>query len=184
MVKKRKTKGLTIAAILLFIFSVAYMCLGISIPSFPNTEYTESNTAEYTATVSRVEENGGEYRIYMNEYNVCIVVRPEQLVSQEVPSDIREDEVIEFRTIHFIEYPGVGDVSVLALRTEDIQFITLERSNQLVRGDMQMASIAGIVFAAVLFIIAVILVVIVVRRKKQNKINFARDSRELTGGNN
>ena len=58
--KKRKTKGLTVGAVILFILSIMYMFLVINIPNYPGPEYTEDNTAVYTATVRRVEESGGQ----------------------------------------------------------------------------------------------------------------------------
>ena len=174
--KKRKTKGLTVGAVILFILSIMYMFLVINIPNYPGSEYTEDNTAVYTATVRRVEESGGQYRIYLNEYNACIVVRPEQLVSQELPTSIPENHVIGFRTIFVIEYPGYGDVNVLSLSTVDTQFITLERTNQLSRESMNTAIIGGAVFSAVLFVIAVIMIIIVVKRKKQNKADIEQNN--------
>ena len=169
MGKKRKTKGLTVGAVILYILAIMYMCLAIDIPNFPLPEYTEANTALYTATVSRVEESGGQYRIFLNEYDVCIVVNPEQIVSKELPTSIPENQVIEFRTIFVIEYPGYGDVNVLSLSTEDTQFITLERANQLNRESLNIGIIGGSVFSVILFIVATIMMVIVFKRKKQNK---------------
>ena len=165
----KKTQGLTVAAVILFVFGIMYMILGISLWTFPSAEYTESNTFAYFATVDRVEEVGGEYRIYMMEYGVCLAIRPVQLVSPRTPTDLSSGEKISFRTMLAVEGLGASESYVLSLSGEGGALITLERSNELQAEGMQRSRIVSIAFSAVLLVGAVCLMVVVVRRKRQNK---------------
>lgn len=166
MDKKKKRK--IIGAIILFILVVLYTFLGVVLPEFAYVEYNETNTAEYTATVKDIEEDEEGYKIFLNEYQVCLAIEPYQLESPDALRAIGKNDKIVFRVIskEYFELPYAHESGVLSLKSSDTEFISLESSAQIVKRDKMRAKIIGITVAALSLGGAVTLLCIALFKRK------------------
>ena len=132
------------------------------------------NTIEYTATVSKVEEDLDGFKVYMKGYNSYILVEPDQLVSSDLSDlllNISENDDIVFRVISesIIDSPYMDYFSVVALETTETEFITLESSTVILQKEILNAKIIGISVAILAFVGAVIVLGLAVKGKRKSK---------------
>ena len=144
------------------------------VPNFFNQKYDETNTIEYTATVSKVEEDLDGFKVYMKGYNSYILVEPDQLVSSDSSDlllNISENDDIVFRVISesIIDSPYMDYFSVVALETTETEFITLESSTVILQKEILNAKIIGISVAILAFVGAVIVLGLAVKGKRKSK---------------
>ena len=167
----RRIKRLNIVGIILLILSVIFVFVGVFVPNFFNQKYDETNTIEYTATVSKVEEDLDGFKIYMKGYNSYILVEVEQLVSSDSLLNIRENDDIVFRVISesLIDSPYMDYFSVVALETMETEFITLESSTVILQKEILNAKIIGISVAILAFVGAVIVLGLAVKCGRKSK---------------
>ena len=170
----RRIKQLKIVGIILLILSVIFLFVGVFVPNFFNQKYDETNTIEYTATVSKVEEDLDGFKVYMKGYNSYILVEPDQLVSSDLSDlllNISENDDIVFRVISesIIDSPYMDYFSVVALETTETEFITLESSTVILQKEILNAKIIGISVAILAFVGAVIVLGLAVKKKKKSK---------------
>ena len=170
----RRIKQLRIVGIILLILSVIFIFVGVFVPNFFNQKYDETNTIEYTATVSKVEEDLDGFKVYMKGYNSYILVEPDQLVSSDLSDlllNISENDDIVFRVISesIIDSPYMDYFSVVALETTETEFITLESSTVILQKEILNAKIIGISVAILAFVGAVIVLGLAVKGKRKSK---------------
>lgn len=167
----RKVKWLTAGGIILFILSGVFIFVGVFVPNFFRQEYNESNTVEYSATVSRIEEEQCQYKIFIREYSACLLIEQEQLISLNSVLEISEDDIIVFRVISesVIDSPYVETISVVALKSADTEYITLESSTEILKKEIMNARIISSTFAILTFIGAVIMLGIVLKHRRIKK---------------
>lgn len=170
----RRIKQLKIVGIILLILSVIFIFVGVFVPNFFNQKYDETNTIEYTATVSKVEEDLDGFKVYMKGYNSYILVEPDQLVSSDSSDlllNISENDDIVFRVISesIIDSPYMDYFSVVALETTETEFITLESSTVILQKEILNAKIIGISVAILAFVGAVIVLGLAVKGKRKSK---------------
>ena len=167
----RRIKQLKIVGIILLILSVIFIFVGVFVPNFFNQKYDETNTIEYTATVSKVEEDLDGFKVYMKGYNSYILVEPDQLVSSDLLLNISENDDIVFRVISesIIDSPYMDYFSVVALETTETEFITLESSTVILQKEILNAKIIGISVAILAFVGAVIVLWLAVKGKRKSK---------------
>lgn len=170
----RRIKQLKIVGIILLILSVIFIFVGVFVPNFFNQKYDETNTIEYTATVSKVEEDLDGFKVYMKGYNSYILVEPDQLVSSDLSDlllNISENDDIVFRVISesIIDSPYMDYFSVVALETTETEFITLESSTVILQKEILNAKIIGISVAILAFVGAVIVLGLAVKGKRKSK---------------
>lgn len=170
----RRIKQLKIVGIILLILSVIFLFVGVFVPNFFNQKYDETNTIEYTATVSKVEEDLDGFKVYMKGYNSYILVEPDQLVSSDLSDlllNISENDDIVFRVISesIIDSPYMDYFSVVALETTETEFITLESSTVILQKEILNAKIIGISVAILAFVGAVIVLGLAVKGKRKSK---------------
>ena len=170
----RRIKQLKIVGIILLILSVIFLFVGVFVPNFFNQKYDETNTIEYTATVSKVEEDLDGFKVYMKGYNSYILVEPDQLVSSDSSDlllNISENDDIVFRVISesIIDSPYMDYFSVVALETTETEFITLESSTVILQKEILNAKIIGISVAILAFVGAVIVLGLAVKGKRKSK---------------
>ena len=163
-----------IVGIILLILSVIFIFVGVFVPNFFNQKYDETNTIEYTATVSKVEEDLDGFKVYMKGYNSYILVEPDQLVSSDLSDlllNISENDDIVFRVISesIIDSPYMDYFSVVALETTETEFITLESSTVILQKEILNAKIIGISVAILAFVGAVIVLGLAVKGKRKSK---------------
>ena len=170
----RRIKQLKIVGIILLILSVIFIFVGVFVPNFFNQKYDETNTIEYTATVSKVEEDLDGFKVYMKGYNSYILVEPDQLVSSDSSDlllNISENDDIVFRVVSesIIDSPYMDYFSVVALETTETEFITLESSTVILQKEILNAKIIGISVAILAFVGAVIVLGLAVKGKRKSK---------------
>ena len=170
----RRIQQLKIVGIILLILSVIFIFVGVFVPNFFNQKYDETNTIEYTATVSKVEEDLDGFKVYMKGYNSYILVEPDQLVSSDLSDlllNISENDDIVFRVISesIIDSPYMDYFSVVALETTETEFITLESSTVILQKEILNAKIIGISVAILAFVGAVIVLGLAVKGKRKSK---------------
>ena len=158
----------------MLILSVIFLFVGVFVPNFFNQKYDETNTIEYTATVSKVEEDLDGFKVYMKGYNSYILVEPDQLVSSDLSDlllNISENDDIVFRVISesIIDSPYMDYFSVVALETTETEFITLESSTVILQKEILNAKIIGISVAILAFVGAVIVLGLAVKGKRKSK---------------
>ena len=158
----------------MLILSVIFIFVGVFVPNFFNQKYDETNTIEYTATVSKVEEDLDGFKVYMKGYNSYILVEPDQLVSSDLSDlllNISENDDIVFRVISesIIDSPYMDYFSVVALETTETEFITLESSTVILQKEILNAKIIGISVAILAFVGAVIVLGLAVKGKRKSK---------------
>lgn len=149
----KKKKWLIVWAIILFILSASFIFVSVFVINYSYKEYDETNTFEFTATVKNIEEDKKGYKIFLNEYQVCLLIKPDQLSSVESLSALQENDTIEFRVISkkLVESSFVDEVGVLSLKSLNEEFITLESSTKILQHEIMRGKIMGITASVVMF---------------------------------
>lgn len=165
----KKKKWLIAGAVILFILSACYIFVSVFVPNFSYKEYDETNTFEFTATVKSIEEDKKEYKIFMNEYSACLLIKPYQLLSVDSLSALQENDAIVFRVLakELVESPLVDEIYVVSLKSSSEEFITLESSTKILQHEIRNGKIIGITASVLMFGGAVCMLCFALFKKKK-----------------
>ena len=174
---------MVITSIVLLIFAILSFLM---VFMFPFDGYcSESNTTEFTATVSNIniDEGHGAFIIHIEEYAAELWVFGFAIIDFNEISMLRAGQTIIFRTRHApLENPkNAGELTIhflRALRTQDKEIVTLESYNSFIKEGDRGIKITFGVFGSITLLIAITLLVIVFMQGKGKRIRQRIEKRK------
>ena len=154
--RKRKLTPYILAFFLLLFFGM----IGLYIMISAVDQQSEANTVEYTDTVAAVDVTQTENDVHLEivtESNRRLIVQTSvanHLDRNEIQA-LQPGEQIFYRIEKIVQqtFEEAGMANIVALRTEDQEFFSLDDYNQYIRGPLGQAKIACLVVAAVFFLV-------------------------------
>lgn len=158
--KKRKLTPYPLSPYLLALFLLLFFgMIGLYIIISAEDQQSEANTVEYNDTVAAVDVTQTENDVHLEivtESNRRLIVQT-SVANQLDPSEIQAlqpGEQIFYRIGKTFQqtFEEAGMANIVALRTEDQEFFSLDDYNQYVREILGQGKIACLVAAAVFFL--------------------------------
>lgn len=165
--KKRKD---IISIIVPGIIAVVVILISLVIfPMFDNSDI-EMGEEEFEATVSSVSRVGQDYLIETNEYSCKLLVDDYVLVDKRAGINLSTGEKIFFKLIKMennpLNDPQIEQVSVVSLRTQTDDIVTIDSYNTKQKGPFQATRMFVLILGIILGIVAVVNLIVVVKNKK------------------
>ena len=118
---KGKKTGFLIAAIVLSLLSIGYLCLTVFIR--PISSWTSEDTVEYSATFSGSKRTDNGYLISTEEYLFSLLLQEDVLIDPTAIDELRPGEKIYFRFLKgtvdlVINEPYLTEMTAITFRTE------------------------------------------------------------------
>ena len=149
---KGKKTGFLIAAIVLSLLSIGYLCLTIFIR--PISSWTPEDTVEYSATFSGSKRTDNGYLISTEEYLFSLLLQEDVLTDPTAIDELRPGEKIYFRFLKgtvdlVINEPYLTEMTAITFRTEDREIVSFESQNAALEKSVQQLKITGACATAV-----------------------------------
>ena len=154
---KGKKTGFLIAAIVLSLLSIGYLCLTIFIR--PISSWTPEDTVEYSATFSGSERTDNGYLISTEEYLFSLLLQEDVLIDPTAIDELRPGEKIYFRFLKgtvdlVINEPYLTEMTAITFRTEDREIVSFESQNAALEKSVQQLKITGACATAISFLLS------------------------------
>ncbi len=175
--KTRKVVIKSIGISLLFLLALVLIVIVFFVPKLTGGDkYDETNTVEYSATVNKIEKLNSDYIIYLNEYNCKLKVYSNQLDSEQDLAIIFSGDKISFRiistskTFNIFEHEEITQTVICSLYKEDVEIISLAKSNEILMTQMVLVRIFVVAVAVILVIVGILCSVLLFKKYKK-KLN-------------
>lgn len=157
--RKKKQKSQLTPYLLAFFLLLFFGMIGLYIIISAEDQQSEANTVEYNDTVAAVDVTQTENDVHLEivtESNRRLIVQT-SVANQLDPSEIQAlqpGEQIFYRIGKTFQqtFEEAGMANIVALRTKDQEFFSLDDYNQYIQEPLSQAKIACLIVAAVFFL--------------------------------